>query len=180
MRDFSVWLDDLSRKPLPGAVAAAAVSAAMGAALIAKATRITLRRQELDSGSRDVLQGLLADAGRLQAVLIDLAGEDERAYRAVLEARSLPPSDPARSAAWHQATEIPIRLAETCHALLDSAHPLFDSCWPAVCPDPEIGVWLLETGLRAGLAAAGSNIVFCTDAEKARSLQRRLDALEQP
>jgi formiminotetrahydrofolate cyclodeaminase len=177
MRDFNSWLNDLSSKPLPGAVAAAAVSSAMGAALIAKATRITLQRQEMDGTSRDALQALLDDAGRRQAVLLELAEADERAYRMVLEARSLPESEPARVAAWLQATEIPIRLAETCHALLESAYPLLSTCWPAVCPDPEIGVWLLETGMRAGLAAAEGNVAFCADVPETRALQLRIDAL---
>jgi formiminotetrahydrofolate cyclodeaminase len=172
-----MWLNDLSTKPLPGAVAAAAVSAAMGAALIAKATRITLQRQEVDNTSRDALQMLLDDADRQQAVLLGLAEADEGAYRAVLETRSLPVSAPARAAAWLQATEIPIRLAETCHSLLRSADLLLDTCWPAVCPDPEIGVWLLETGMRAGLAAAEGNMGSCADAPETHALQLRIDAL---
>lgn len=178
MRDFGIWFQDLSSKPLPGAVAATAVSAAMGAALIAKATRITLQRQGLDSATRGALQALWELADRQQAVLIDLADADERAYRAVLEAGSRPESSTARSAAWLQATDIPIRLAETCQALLEAARPLLNTCWPAVCPDPEIGVWLLELGLRAGLAAAESNIGSCADAPETHALQRRIDALK--
>lgn len=178
MRDFSSWLNDLSGKPLPGAVAAAAVSAAMGAALIAKATRITLQRQKMDSATGGALQALWELADHQQAMLIDLADADERAYRAVLDAKSLPESEPARVAAWLQATETPVRLAETCHALLESAYPLLNICWPAVCPDPEIGVWLLETGLRAGLAAAEDNVRCCTDTPQTRALQGRIDALK--
>jgi len=178
MKDFGIWFQDLSSKPLPGAVAAAAVSAAMGAALIAKATRITLQRQGLDSATRVALRSLWELADRQQAVLIDLADADERAYRAVLEAGSLPESSSARLAAWLQATHTPIRLAETCLALLEAARPLLNTCWPAVCPDPEIGVWLLETGLRAGLAAAEGNIGSCADAPETHALQRRIDALK--
>jgi formiminotetrahydrofolate cyclodeaminase len=178
MKDFGIWFRDLSSKPLPGSVAAAAVSAAMGAALIAKSTRITLQRQGMDSATRGALQALWELADRQQAVLIDLADADERAYRAVLEAGSLPESSSARAAAWLQATDTPIRLAETCHALVESARPLLNTCWPAVCPDPEIGVWLLETGLRAGLAAAEGNIGSCADTPETHALQRRIDLLK--
>jgi formiminotetrahydrofolate cyclodeaminase len=178
VKDFEIWFDHLSSKPLPGAVAAAAVAAAMGAALIAKTARITLRRQELDSTSRDMLQALWDLAKCQQAALIDLADADHRAYRAVLEARSLPASAPARTRAWQQATETPIRISEACRSLLECSSPLLEICWPAVCPDPEIGIWLLETGMRAGLAAAVSNIGFCGDAPEARSLQLRIDAFK--
>ena len=177
MNDLNSWLDALSDEPLPGAVSAAAVSAAMGAALIAKAARITLQRRQLDGATRGRVQALWDLAARQQAALLELAGADERAYRAVLETRSLPPSDPARTGAWQRATEVPIRVAEACQALLEPASFLLDTCWPAVCPDPEIGIWLLETGARAGLKAARGNVEHCGDGPEARSLQDRIDAL---
>ena len=177
MTDLTTWLNALSTEPLPGAVSAAAVSAAMGAALIAKAARITLQRRQLDHAARDQVQALWDLAARQQAALLELAGADERAYRAVLETGSLPPSDPARTGAWLHATEVPIRVAETCHALLETASSLLDTCWPAVCPDPEIGIWLLETGVRAGLKAAQGNLDYSGDEPEARALQDRIAAL---
>jgi len=177
MRDLQSWLNALAHEPLPGAVSAAAVSAAMGAALIAKAARITLRRGQLDGAGRDEVQALWDLAERQQAALLELAGADEDAYRAVLKTHSLSPSDPARTNAWLQATETPIGVAEVCRLLLEWASPLLDTCWPAVCPDPEIGIWLLETGMRAGLKAAQGNLDYCGDGPEARSLQNRIDAL---
>ena len=144
MNDLNVWLEDLSSKSLPGAVAAAAVSAAMGAALIAKAARITLDKHHLDGAPRDTIQALWDLAERQRPLLVDLAHADNRAYRAVLNTRSLAASAPARTEAWLQATETPIRLAEECQKLVEHSAPLLDTCWPAVCPDPEIGIWLLE------------------------------------
>jgi len=178
MENFDTWLNDLSTKPLPGAVAAAAVTAAMGAALIAKAARITLEKRQLDSDSRNMIQTLWNLAEKQRTSLVDLAHVDDRAYRAVLAARSLAASSPARTRTWLQATETPIRLAEECRALLDYSAPLLDTCWPAVCPDPEIGIWFLETGLRAGLAAAEGNIGYCGDTPEARSLRHRIAALK--
>jgi formiminotetrahydrofolate cyclodeaminase len=178
MEDFDAWLDNLSNKPLPGAVAAAAITAAMGAALMAKAARITLEKRQLDSDERITIQNLWNLAENQRGSLIELAQIDDRAYRAVLDARSLPASSPARTQAWLHATETPIRLAEECRALLDCSAPLLDTCWPAVCPDPEIGIWLLETGIRAGLAAAEGNIAYCGDTPEARSLRHRIAALK--
>lgn len=176
MREFSIWLKDLSTKPLPGAVAAAALAAAMGAGLVAKAIRVTLRRQEMDSTTHAALQGVFDLANRKQDALIRLAEADEQAYRAVLEARAKPP--PARREAWLQATEVPICVAEACGSLVDVSSPWIEHCWPALCPDLQIGLWLLETGNRAGLAAAESNIGFCGDIAAAESLQLRIEALK--
>jgi formiminotetrahydrofolate cyclodeaminase len=178
MKDFDVWLNDLSNKPLPGAVAAAAVTAAMGAALIAKAARITLQKRQLDSDARNVIQTLWNLAENQRSSLVHLAHIDDRAYRAVLDARFSGASSSAQTQAWLQATEAPIRLAEECRALLDYSAPLLDTCWPAVCPDPEIGIWFLETGIRAGLAAAEGNIAYCGDTPEARSLRHRIAALK--
>lgn len=178
VKDLKVWLSDLSMKPLPGAVAAAAVSAAAGAALIAKAARITLEKRHLDGASHDAIQALLYLAERQRVSLVDLADADDRAYRGVLDTRALADSSPARTKAWLEATETPIRLAEECRALLECSAPLLETCWPAVCPDPEIGIWLLETGLRAGLAAAEGNIRHCGDTREARVLGARIDALK--
>ena len=174
---MKLWINDLANKPLPGAVAAAAVAAAMGAALFAKAARVTLQRRELDGPVRDEVQALWDLAGRRQAALIQLASADGHAYRAVLRAASLPASAPARISAWLLATETPIRFAEACRSLLEHSPPLLDTCWPALRPDLDIGIWLLETGVRAGLAAAESNIGSCGDAPETRSLRSRIDAL---
>jgi formiminotetrahydrofolate cyclodeaminase len=178
VREFGIWLRDLSTKPLPGGVAAAAIAAAMGAALVSKATRITLQRQEVDGATHIALHAAMDLADRQQAALMNLAGADERAYRAALETRSMPASSPAQSTAWLRATEVPIRIAEACRSLLESSSPLLDGCWPAVHPDLQTGLWLLETATRAGLAAAESNIGFCGDAAEVGSFQLRIDALK--
>lgn len=178
MREFSTWLKNLSTKPLPGAVSATALAAAMGAGLVAKAMRITLRRQAVDGATHTALQAVFDLADRQQDALIGLAEADERAYRAVLEARAKPASAAAQREAWLQATEVPIRIAEACQSLGEAMSPWLDHCWPALCPDVQIGLWLLETGKRAGLAAAESDIAFCGDTLAAESLQLRIDALK--
>ena len=114
MKDFDVWLNDLSNKPLPGAVAAAAVTAAMGAALIAKAARITLEKRQLDGDAQSSIQTLWNLAENQRASLVDLASADDRAYSAVLDARSSAASSSTLTRAWLQATETAIRLDEEC------------------------------------------------------------------
>jgi formiminotetrahydrofolate cyclodeaminase len=178
MREFSIWLKDLSTKPLPGAVAAAALSAAMGAGLVAKAARVTLHRGAVDGATRTVLRDMIDLADRQQDALVRLAEADVRAYHAVLEARSRSASPSVQREAWLQATEMPIRIAEACQSLIEHASLWLDECWPAICADLNIGLWLLETGCRAGLEAAESNIGFSGAPAAAESLQLRIDALK--
>ena len=176
---FALWLDGLATEPLPGGVAAAAVAAAMGAALCAKAARITLERQTLT----DIVQAKLEDAYEQaqvqQAALLRLAGADEAAYRAVMDVQVLATQQLERNQAWQAATEVPIRIAEACRSLLDEVSALESVCRPGVRVDYEIGVWLLEIGLRAGQRAAEVNLRSWGYAPEARLLRLRLDALQE-
>jgi hypothetical protein len=108
MQDFDVWLHNLATKPLPGGVSAAALAAAMGAALVAKAVRISLRRQDVGEKDRTDLHAVL-DLARYQQVLLSLAEADERAYRAVLASQAHKHGHPARDDAWYEATSVPVR-----------------------------------------------------------------------
>jgi formiminotetrahydrofolate cyclodeaminase len=178
MKEFNAWLKDLSTKSLPGAVAAAALAAAMGAGLVAKAARVTLRRGAVSGATHTALQEVIDLADRQQDALVRLAEADDRAYRAVLEARSGRAAPSLQREAWLQATEVPLRIAEICRSLVEHSSPWLDACWPAVRPDLKIGLWLLETGIRAGLEAAESNVGFCGDTPAAESLQLRIDVLK--
>jgi formiminotetrahydrofolate cyclodeaminase len=178
MREFSAWLKDLSTKPLPGAVAAAALAAAMGAGLVAKAARVTLHRGAVDGATPALLQEVIDLADRQQEALVRFAETDVRAYRAVLEARSRSAPPSVQREAWLQATETPLRIAEACRLLVERSSLWIDQCWPAICADLNIGLWLLQTGIRAGLEAAESNVGFCGDTPAAESLQMRIDALK--
>jgi len=177
MDRFDGWLNDMAARPLPGGVAAAAVSAAMGAALIAKAARLTLRRQELEPERRQKLEVVLQLSHSQRAELMRLADADERAYRAVLKSRTLPAMSPVRRRAWQEATEVPVCVAEAARAVLDGLHEFDGVCWPSVCVDFEIGASLLAAGMSAALLAAESNLHAWGDAQGSGALRRRIDAL---
>jgi formiminotetrahydrofolate cyclodeaminase len=178
MIDFERWLNDLSTQPLPGGVAAAAVASAMGGALVAKATRLTLRRQLAAGADARDLQVLLDLAAAQQAALLRLAGDDERAYSALLETRPLGEASPERHSAWREATEVPLRVAEACHALIGHLTGLHGLCWPPVQPDLQAGIWLLETGRRTGLLAAQKNLEAWGEGQDGNALRARIEALK--
>jgi formiminotetrahydrofolate cyclodeaminase len=157
VENLETYVYNLACKALPGAVAAAAVSAAMGASIIAKAMRVTLRHALPEDRNED-LQAVLDLALEQQAELLMLADADEEAYRAVLRQSARPNSTRAEREAWRRAAEVPIRVAEACRHLLEELPGVETRCWSSVKADLEIGGWLLETGLRAGLLAADENL----------------------
>lgn len=157
VQNLELWLHEMATKPLPGGVAAAAIAAAMGAALIAKAIQVTLQRQALGASDRLRLEATLGQAQTQLGELARLAEADEEAYRGVLDTAKLPPDALARRAARQTATETPLRLAEQCQSLLSNLPLVLETCWPAVRSEAKTGGWLLEVGVRAGLLAAKSN-----------------------
>lgn len=179
MKDFEIWLQDLATWPLPGGVAAAAVAAAMGAALIAKATRVTLKKQTLDTLVQAELEAMLDQSASGWTTLIRLAAVDEQSYRAVLDTRSLAADTLERRQALQAATEVPIRIAEVCCSLLGDLCRLSDACWPAVRSELQTGIWLLEAGMRAGLLAADINLQTWGHGAEFSLLQARMDAVIQ-
>ena len=178
MADFDAWLSRMARKPLPGGVSAAALAAAMGAALSAKATRLTLDRQSLADGEQDMLRAVLALAEAQCTTLRQLASDDERAYRAVLDAKEYVEQASSWHLAWQRATEVPIQIAEACTSLWERLPAVARVCWPPVRADLKVGSRLLDCGIQAGRQAAESNLRVWGDGPQAREFQLRLDALE--
>ena len=177
MRDLEIWLDDMCTRPMPGGVAAAAAAAAMGAALIAKALRITLRRQQLATADQATLAEVLDLALAQQATLSHLADADILAYQAFLDTRSLAASDPRQSQARQAAVEVPVAVAETCCGLLSRIPGMLVHCWHGVCVDFEIGDQLLQAGMRAGILAAQANMGAWRESIGAGQFWARLDVL---
>lgn len=175
LNDFADWLDRLATQPLPGGVASAAIAAAMGAALTYKVARIALAQKSLTAVDRAATQATLDLANAQQAELVRLSSADEQAYRAVLEAAHAP----ERRLAWQQATQVPILVAEACRLLLDRLPGLYPVCPPVVYVDLQIGSWLLETGLRAGLEAAETNLRVWAKGTDLAAFRSRIDAVQE-
>lgn len=149
MDEFGVWLQEMATKPLPGGVAAAALSAAMGAALV---TKVTAGGRRLDR------LGLADLALAVRAELLQLAADDEAAYRRVLDTRHLPPADEVRHRARQRAIDVPLRVAEACRRLLAELPAPGEISSAALAVDFEIGRRLLQAGLQAGVLAAAQNL----------------------
>lgn len=176
MKDLDAWLREMSTKPAPGGAAAAAVAAAMGAALVAKVIRVTLKRQSVSERDRGFMQEALDLAAGQSATLLDLSRADTEAFRAVLDLPEQASHTAAGRQVWQEAIDVPLRIAEVCQEMLDRLPRLQTLCWPAVCPDLETAGWLLEVGLKAGRLSAQTNIETMGEAA-ASSLGKRIRGL---
>ena len=179
MHEWEAWLSDVSNRTLPGGVAVGALAAAMGAALVTKALRVTLSRGRLSPGEKRRFEAAAAAAREAQAALLGLAEADEVAFRRVLTAGKGSAASDERRNAWRMATDIPVSVAETSRDLLERLPPLHESCLPAVLVDLEIGTRLLLAGQDAGVRAARANLREWEADPDSGTLAPRLEALEQ-
>jgi len=167
VNDLDTWLNDMASAALPGGVAAGALAGAMGAALIAKAGRVSMRHSTPEAAVADMVA--IADRGRRE--LARLVQADVDAYRKVLRQRSV--------ATWLAATGVPLQVAEISHSLLGQLHRLCAECWPGVAVDLEIGIDLLEVARAAGLRAVRENLPYLESSPEADGQRRRLAALAE-
>jgi formiminotetrahydrofolate cyclodeaminase len=158
MKDLDAWLREMSTKPAPGGVAAAAVAAAMGGALVTKAIRVTLKHQSVSERDRGFMQEALDLAAEQSEMLLGLSKADTEAVRAVLELPEQASHTAAGLQAWQEAIDVPLRVAEVCQEMLDRLPRLLALCWPAVYPDLKTAEWLLEVGLKTGRLSAETNV----------------------
>ncbi len=160
VHDWDAWLAEVSNRALPGGVAVAALAAAMGASLAAKALRVTLSRGHLSPAEQRAYEAAAEAAREAQAALLRLSQADEDAFRRLL-ATSKEPDDERRekrAEAWDTAIDVPLRVGEICRDLAARLLPLEKTCDSAVLVDLEIGRSLLLAGAEAGLRAGRANI----------------------
>jgi formiminotetrahydrofolate cyclodeaminase len=166
--------------PTPGGGAAAAVTAALGAALVAMAARLSAAGSVADahgSGLHDLAQR----ADVLRGELAHLAEADSAAFAAVIAARRLPRAAAERpaalQAAWQAATEAPLAVAAACVEVLALAAQAARQGRTAVIGDAAMAALLAEAALRGSVRNAALNARNLADAALRDSVGRRGAAL---
>src|SRR5581483_3573764 len=130
-----------SDEPAPGGGAAAAVSAALAAGLVAMAARLSSRHL-------DEPETVIAEADRLRAEALRLATQDAEAYGDVLAAYRLGKDAAGRSAriklALERATEVPLAIARVGAALASLASLMSTQGNPNLRGDAFVAVVLAD------------------------------------
>jgi methenyltetrahydrofolate cyclohydrolase len=144
-----------SDRPAPGGGAAAAVTAALAAGLVAMVARFSERQVE------DAAQ-MAAQADRLRARAVELADEDAQAYQNVLAAYRLPKDDEQRvdriATALQRAAEVPLEIARIGAEGVTMARRLADAGNPNLRGDAVIAAQLAEAAVRGGVELVELNV----------------------
>ncbi|MGU3464061.1 methenyltetrahydrofolate cyclohydrolase [Methylobacterium sp. C33D] len=145
-----------SAAPTPGGGGAAAISGAMGAALVSMVCNLTIGKKkyvEVEAEMKEVL----AKSEGLRVVLTGMIGEDVQAFDAVMGAYGLPKATDdekaARAdkiqAALRTACDVPLACCRACRAVIDLAAITADKGNLNVVSDAGVAVLSAYAGLRS-------------------------------
>ncbi len=177
------FLDELaSSSPAPGGGAAAALSGAMSAALIAMVCRLTIGRKNYEDVSPQ-LESILSRAEDKRRTLMELVEADAAAYDRVIAAYKLPKESDAdkgaRNAAiqhaLQEAAEVPFQIAGACADLLDMLLPVAARGNKNAASDAGSAALFADAGLRAALLNVEINLGLIKDEDYVREMRVRIE-----
>jgi len=162
--------------PTPGGGSAAALAGATAAALVAMVCGMP-RTRTGDAAERARLDGALADARATGDRLRRLVDEDSAAYDAVGAAYKLPKATDeekasrrrAVDAAVSVATDVPLRTAEACLAVLAAAQVAAENGNPNAASDARTAAALAWAGLKGAAENVRINLGESARASEIRS-----------
>ncbi len=187
IKDMSIqtFLDELASKAsTPGGGGAAAVSGAMGAALISMVAHFTIGKkgyEDVDEQSKEIL----ATAEVLRMKLTEAIADDVRVFNRVMASYGMPKETDeekaARSAeiqeALKEATDVPLECAKLCYEVIKLSQPIAEVGNKNVISDAGVAVLAGYAGLRSAALNVYINIGGIKDKEFADDRQQKLEAM---
>lgn len=179
------FLDALaSSAPAPGGGSVAALSGALGAALVSMVCNLTLGKKKYADVQAQIA-ALLERSEALRHELADLLEADVQAYTGVSQAYGLPRATDeekaARSAAIQEAlkgaTIVPLQVAEACVNVLQLCTPAAEMGNVYAVSDAGVAAVMAEGGLRSAALNVIININAIKDQAFVDQMQGKLDAL---
>lgn len=179
------FLDELaSNAPAPGGGSVAALSGALGAALISMVCNLTLGKKGYDE-VQDDMKDLLAQSEALRQELTGLLEADVAAYTAYSQAAKMPRETDeqkaertkAVQAALVGATDVPMRIAESAVKVMDLCMPTAEKGNKFAVSDAGVAVLMAEGALRSAALNVLINLGSIKDEAFVAQKRAHLDGL---
>ncbi|MGQ9491425.1 MAG: cyclodeaminase/cyclohydrolase family protein [Anaerolineae bacterium] len=173
-------------RAVPGGGAAAALTGALAAALVAMVGRLSLGRAP-DAPHEAEIQGTITAADALQARLLALVDADARAYQEVITAYRMPKETVSQQArrtgaiqtALRNATDLPLAGAELCLQTLELAEAVVAYSHRNTAGDAVVATMLAHAALRSQVHNALVNLAGIHDPHyRSQALQRSTEIAE--
>jgi formiminotetrahydrofolate cyclodeaminase len=179
------FLDELaSNAPAPGGGSVAALSGALGAALISMVCNLTLGKKGYEDVQGDV-NDLLARSEALRQELTDLLEDDVAAYTGYSKAAKMPRTTDeekterakAMQAALKVATDVPLRIAQAAVQVMELCMPAAEKGNKWAVSDAGVAVLMGEAALRSAALNVFINLGSLKDQEFVADRRARLERL---
>ncbi|MDY7040352.1 MAG: cyclodeaminase/cyclohydrolase family protein [Chloroflexota bacterium] len=184
-KPVTTFLDELaSSAPAPGGGSVAALTGALGAALVSMVCNLTVGKKKY-ADVQDDIQSLLKQSEALRHELVDLLEADVQVYTSVSKAYKMPreteEEKAARTAAIQDAlkdaTMVPMKVAEACVKILDLCTPAAEKGNVNAVSDAGVAALMAEAGLRSAALNVLINLGAIKDEGFVKREGARLDAL---
>jgi formiminotetrahydrofolate cyclodeaminase len=181
------FLDQLaSGNATPGGGAGAALSGAMGAALLSMVANLTTGRKKYAEVEEEV-QRILARTEEIRAEMTNLAQLDAHVFDKVMDAYRLPKETEGQKSsreaaiqdALMDATQVPLKVAVQASELFDYAPILAEKGNQNAVSDVGAGLLLADAAMHAALMNVHINLALIQDEAFTRDMQQRVDTLLQ-
>lgn len=181
----SQFLDVLaSKEPVPGGGSGAALTGALGAALVSMVCNLTIGKKGYEAVQEE-MQQILAQAEAIRTELPQLLEADTQVYGQVMAAYRLPRTteeekqarDTAIQQRLIQAAEVPFRIAERCAQIVALALPAarLGNRWAV--SDAGVGALAAEAGMHSALLNVEINLASIQDTVYIAQMRERMAAL---
>jgi len=176
-----------SEAPVPGGGSVAALSGALGAALIAMYGKLGMQRKGVDSDDQEILQKISIEAASYQNKLTRLITEDSLAYTEVMDAFKMPKTTDEESRArqqaiqraFHVAVEIPLETMNACVECLQLVAEVALVGNPSAFSDLKVAEYMCHAGTMGALENITINLPSIKDQEFVRMVNGKVARLKQ-
>jgi formiminotetrahydrofolate cyclodeaminase len=179
------FLDELaSSAPAPGGGSVAALSGALGAALISMVSNLTIGKEKY-AGVQGDITALLKQSEGLRKKLTDLIDEDVAAYTVLAQTMKMPRDTEeqknARAKAMDKslkgAIDVPLRVAQACVSVMELCRPAADKGNFNAVSDAGVAILMAEAGLRSAALNVLINLGWMKDTQFVSETRKKLDGL---
>ncbi len=179
------FLDELaSNAPAPGGGSVAALSGALGAALVSMVCNLTLGKKAY-ADVQDEISDLLTESEALRQELTGLLEEDVNAYTGYSKAAKMPRGTEEEKAerqvvmqaALKVATDVPLSIAEAAVKVMDLCMPAAEKGNKWAVSDAGVAVLMAEAALRSAALNVLINLGTVKDEEFVADRRAKLDSL---
>ena len=169
-----------SKAPVPGGGGASALVGAVGAALAAMVSNLTVGKKKYADVEEDV-KAILEQTTALRARLLALMDEDAAAFAPLAAAYGIPKDDPDRAATMERALQTacqpPMEMMRTICKVIDLHDELADKGSVIAISDVGVGVICCKAALLGASLNVFINTKSMTDRACAGALEAEADAL---